>query len=36
MNDDESPLTTLMSCIVCAETMKLERISPDGEGDDLL
>jgi hypothetical protein len=36
MNDDKSPLITLMSCMVCAKTMKLERISPDGEGDDLL
>jgi hypothetical protein len=36
MNDDQSPLTTLISCMVCSKTMKFERISPDGEGDDLL
>jgi hypothetical protein len=36
MNDDQSPLTTLISCMVCAKTMKLERISPDDAGDDLL
>ena len=36
MNDDRSPLVTLMSCMVCAKTMKLETIAPDGEGDDLI
>jgi hypothetical protein len=36
MNDDQSPLITLMSCMVCAKTMKFETIAPDGEGDDLL
>jgi len=36
MNDDRSPLVTLMSCVVCAKTMKLETIAPDGDGDDLI
>jgi hypothetical protein len=36
MNDDQSPLITLISCMVCAKTMKLETIAPDGEGDDLI
>jgi hypothetical protein len=36
MNDDRSPLISLMSRMVCAKTMKLETIAPDGEGDDLI
>jgi hypothetical protein len=36
MNDDKGPLITLMCCMACDKTMKLERVSPDGEGDDLL
>jgi hypothetical protein len=36
MNDDHSPLVTLMSCMVCAKTMKLETIAADGDGDDLI
>jgi hypothetical protein len=36
MNDDRSPLITLISCIVCAKRMKLEKIAPDDGGDDLL
>jgi hypothetical protein len=36
MNDDKSPLTDLMSCIVCHRIMKLEKSSPDGEGGDLI
>jgi hypothetical protein len=36
MNDDQSPLVTLISCMVCAKTMKLETIAPDAEGDDLI
>jgi hypothetical protein len=35
-NDDQSPLVTLISCMVCGKTMKLETIAPDGEGDDLI
>jgi hypothetical protein len=36
MNDDKSPLTDLMSCIVCHRTMKLEKSSPDAESGDLI
>jgi hypothetical protein len=36
MNDDQSPLVTLISCMVCAKTMKLETIAPYGEGNDLI
>jgi hypothetical protein len=36
MNDDKSPLTELMSCIVCSRTMKLEKSAPDGAGCDLI
>jgi hypothetical protein len=32
LNDDKSPLIDLISCIVCKETMKLERSTPDAEG----
>ena len=31
MNDDQSPLVTLISCMVSAKTMKLETIAPDGQ-----
>jgi hypothetical protein len=36
LNDDKSPLTDLLNCIVCNETMKLEKSAPDGEGGDLI
>ncbi|WP_426433652.1 hypothetical protein [Bradyrhizobium genosp. P] len=36
MNDDRSPLLTLMSCIGCSVTMRLEACSPDSEGKDIL
>lgn len=36
MNDDRSPLMDLMTCIVCNRTMKLEKVDPDGEGNDLI
>jgi DNA-directed RNA polymerase subunit RPC12/RpoP len=36
MNDDQSPLATLISCMVCGKTMKLETIAPDSDGDDLI
>ena len=35
-NDDKSPLIDLISCIVCNQTMKLEKSSPDGEGRDII
>jgi hypothetical protein len=35
-NDDKSPLIDLLSCIVCSETMKLEKSSPDAEGRDII
>jgi DNA-directed RNA polymerase subunit RPC12/RpoP len=36
MNDDRSPLISLMSCMDCAKTMKLETIAPYDGGGDLL
>jgi transposase-like protein len=36
MNDDRSPLLYLMNCTVCSQTMKLEKIHPDDEGNDLI
>jgi hypothetical protein len=36
MNDDQSPLISLVSCTVCAKTMKLETIAPDGDGRDII
>ncbi len=36
MNDDQSALTTLISCIECAKTMRIEKIEPDGEGKDII
>ena len=36
MNDDRSPLLDLMTCVVCKETMLLERADPDGDGNDLI
>ena len=35
-NDDKSPLIDLLCCIVCSETMKLEKSSPDAEGMDII
>jgi len=35
-NDDKSPLINLLCCIVCNETMKLEKSSPDAEGMDII
>jgi len=32
VNDDKSPLIDLITCVVCNETMKLEKSSQDGEG----
>jgi len=36
MNDDKSPLTTLISCVECAKTMRIEKIDPDGKGRDMI
>jgi hypothetical protein len=36
LNDDKSPLIGLLSCIVCKETMKLEKSAPDAEGKDII
>ena len=36
MNDDRSPLLTLMSCISCNRTMRLETSYPDSEGGDII
>jgi hypothetical protein len=36
LNDDKSPLIGLLNCIVCKETMKLERSAPDAEGKDII
>ena len=35
-NDDKSPLIDLIRCIVCDQTMKLEKSSPDAEGSDII
>jgi hypothetical protein len=35
-NDDKSPLIGLLNCIVCKETMKLEKSAPDAEGKDII
>ena len=36
MNDDRSPLLDLMNCIVCDQPMKLEKVDPDDQGDDII
>src|SRR5215212_8229684 len=36
LNDDRSPLLDLMTCVFCQKTMVLEKIDPDGEGNDLI
>ena len=36
LNDNRSPLLDMMTCVVCKTTMALERIDPDGEGNDLI
>ncbi len=36
LNDDKSPLIDLLVCIICRETMKIERSTPDGEGKDII
>jgi hypothetical protein len=36
LNDDKSPLIGLLNCIVCKETMTLEKSAPDAEGSDII
>jgi hypothetical protein len=36
MNDDRSPLLTLISCITCKKTMRLEKLSPADDGKDVI
>jgi len=36
MNDDRSPLLTLISCVACNKTMRLETSYPDSRGKDIL
>jgi hypothetical protein len=36
MNDNRSRLLDLLTCIDCNQTMKLEKIDPDDEGNDLI
>ncbi len=36
LNDDKSPLIGLLNCIVCKETMKIEKSVPDAEGSDMI
>jgi hypothetical protein len=36
LNDDKSPLIGLLNCIVCKETMKIEKSVPDAEGRDII
>jgi hypothetical protein len=36
LNDDKSPLIDLLSCIVCKETMRIEKSSPDARGNDII
>jgi RNase P subunit RPR2 len=36
MNDDHSPLLTLISCITCKKTMRLEKIDPLDDGKDVI
>jgi hypothetical protein len=36
LNDDQSPLIGLLSCIVCNETMMIEKSAPDAKGRDII
>jgi hypothetical protein len=36
MNDNPNRLPDLLTCIVCNQTMKLEKIDPDDKGNDLI
>lgn len=35
-NDDRSPLVTLISCIACSQTMRLEKSYPADDGKDVI
>ena len=35
-NDDKSPLIDLLVCIICRETMKIEKSTPDAEGTEII
>jgi hypothetical protein len=35
-NDDKSPLIDLLVCIICGETMKIEKSTPDAAGTDIV
>jgi hypothetical protein len=36
VNDDQSPLLNLITCMDCNQTMKLEKIETDEGGNDLI
>jgi hypothetical protein len=36
LNDDKSPLIDLLACMICEETMKIERSDPDVDGHDIV
>jgi hypothetical protein len=36
LNDDKSPLIDLLTCLVCKETMKIEKSVPDPDGHDII
>jgi hypothetical protein len=36
VNDDQSPLLNLITCVVCNQTMRLERIDPDNRGNEII
>jgi len=36
LNDDKSPLIGLMNCIICKQTMKIEKSWPDEEAKDII
>ena len=36
VNDDRSPLLDLLTCLACKTTMRLERVDPDDDGNDLI
>jgi hypothetical protein len=36
LNDDKSPLIDLLRCIVCKETMRIEKSNPDARGNDII
>jgi hypothetical protein len=36
LNDDKNPLIDLLNCMVCKETMKIEKSAPDSGGHDII